>query len=423
MTISERFEKAGTSRVFKGDRTIWAIYFLLCAVSLVEVYSSASTLSYATGAFWSPVLSHGLFILAGILIVIVAQNIPSSWFKLYFIFMGSISFILLLVVLLSGTVTNGARRWFELPFIGMTFQPSEMAKGAVVIGVAFILSFTQTENGASRHAFNYILPLTVSFCFLIAPENLSTALILALVVAAQMFIGCVPVKQIGTLIGIIAVAAIVGVCALMGLPEKQIADVPGLHRFTSWKSRIEHFTDKDTKLIPPEQFDIDKEAQMAHARIAVASGGLVGKFPGNSEQRDFLSQAYSDFIYAIIIEETGLFGGICVAALYFWLLIRVERIAGRCERNFPAFMALGLALLLVFQAIVNMAVAVGAIPITGQPLPLISRGGTSMIFNSLYIGMILSVSRFAKRRSDYSSKSADLSAVPVPDTSTEKNPE
>lgn len=395
MTISQQIERAGRFRLFKGDVVIWTIYFFLCAISLIEVYSAASTLSYGTGAFWRPILSHALFIFMGILIVIVAHNIPSSWFKLYPFFFGGLALILLFGLLISGAVTNGARRWIELP--GFSFQPSEMAKGAVVIGVAFILTFFQEENGASRKAFKWILLLTGVFCLLIVSENFSTAFILALVVVCQMFIGRVPLVQLGSLFGVVAVAGIIALAVIMNVPDSALENTK-LHRLTTWKARIARFVKKDTKQLVAEDFDLDKEAQTAHSHIAVAQGGLFGKGPGNSIQRDFLSHAYSDFIYAIIFEEIGLIGGTFVALLYIVLLFRVEKIAGRCERNFPAFMALSLALLMVVQALINMAVAVGAMPITGQPLPLVSRGGTSMIFNSLYIGMILSVSRFAKRR-------------------------
>ena len=173
------------------------------------------------------------------------------------------------------------------------------------------------------------------------------------------------------------------------------SDLPFLHRFDTWRSRIEKFT--DDKEVPAAKFDIDKDAQIAHARIAVATSNVVGKGPGNSVQRDFLSQAFSDFIFAIIIEELGLAGGAVVVFLYICLLIRVGRIAKKCERTFPAFLIIGIALLLVSQAVFNMMVAVGLAPVTGQPLPLISKGGTSTLINCAYIGMILSVSRYTAK--------------------------
>lgn len=168
------------------------------------------------------------------------------------------------------------------------------------------------------------------------------------------------------------------------------------HRADTWKSRIDKFL--YSKPVAPEDVDLDKDAQIAHANIAIASSNIIGKGPGNSVERDFLSQAYSDFIYAIIIEEMGIFGGFFVALLYIILLYRAGSIANRCENNFPAFLAMGLAILLVTQALFNMAVAVGLAPVTGQPLPLVSRGGTSSVINCLYVGIILSISRSAKKK-------------------------
>jgi len=168
------------------------------------------------------------------------------------------------------------------------------------------------------------------------------------------------------------------------------------HRADTWKARIDKFL--DSKPVAPEDVDLNKDAQVAHANIAIASSNIAGKGPGNSVERDFLSQAYSDFIYSIIIEEMGIEGAIAVAMLYIFLLFRVGRIANRCENNFPAFLAMGLAILLVIQALFNMMVAVGLAPVTGQPLPLISRGGTSTVINCVYLGIILSISRTAKKK-------------------------
>ena len=184
------------------------------------------------------------------------------------------------------------------------------------------------------------------------------------------------------------------------------SDLPFLHRFDTWRARIEKFTNDNE--VPAAKFDIDKDAQIAHARIAVATSHVVGKGPGNSVQRDFLSQAFSDFIFAIIIEELGLIGGAFVVFLYICLLIRVGRIAKKCERTFPAFLIIGIALLLVSQAIFNMMVAVGLAPVTGQPLPLISKGGTSTLINCAYIGMILSVSRYTAYLEEQKERNAQL---------------
>lgn len=384
--------------LFMGDRVIWVVYFFLCVISLVEVFSAGSTLSYRSGNFWDPLIKQSLFLAAGTLIVLAIHKIPCRMFKAVPIIFIPLSFVLLCITSLSGAVTNNASRWFEL--WGVSFQPSELAKGAVVIAVALILSQMQREEGADRRAFKFILVVTLPICLLIFSENLSTAAILLGTVILMMFIGRVPVTQIGKLLGALTLTAILGAAVVLAVGKNNtLSELPGLHRLGTWSKRIETHINSGEKEADndPAKFDIANNAQKAHANIAIASSGIVGKMPGNSVERDFLSQAYSDFIYAIIIEETGIWGAILVAFLYIVLLFRAGRISSRCERNFPPFLAMGLTLLMVTQAVINMLVAVGLFPVTGQPLPLISRGGTSTLINCIYIGMILSVSRYARQ--------------------------
>lgn len=215
----------------------------------------------------------------------------------------------------------------------------------------------------------------------------------------MMLIGRVPWKQIGRLVGIVGLALTLLVTVIVAIPPSVYKDIPGTHRFATWQSRIKGFTE-DKGAVPAAKFDIDKDAQIAHANIAIATSNVIGKMPGNSVQRDFLSQAFSDFIFAIVIEELGLIGGAFIVMLYLWLLIRAGRIAKRSEKHFPAFLVMGIALLLVSQAMLNMMVAVGLFPVTGQPLPLISKGGTSTLINCAYIGMMLSVSRYVADREE-----------------------
>lgn len=374
-----------------GDRVIWVVFFFLCIISLIEVYSAASTLAYKSGRFWDPLVKQALFLAGGTIIVIVVHRIPCRMFKILPVLLLPLSVILLLITLLSGAATNDAARWIDLGFI--RFQPSEVAKGAVIITEALILSRSQQENGASHNAFKYIMFITAGVCVLILPENLSTAALLFGVVVLMMFIGRVSLKQIGALFGVLTLIVMLVVGIMFVAPKNGV-----LHRFATWQERLEsHFTDDDSKEDDPATYDIDKGAQVAHANIAIASSNGIGKMPGNSVQRDFLSQAFSDFIYAVIIEEMGVTGAVVVVFLYIILLFRAGRISSRCERNFPPFLAMGLTLLLVSQAVLNMLVATGLFPVTGQPLPLISRGGTSTLINCAYIGMILSVSRYAKQ--------------------------
>lgn len=380
--------------IFKGDKVIWVIFLLLCLISIVEVFSAASTLTYKSGDHWGPITQHSLILMVGAIIVVLMHNIPYKWFQVFPVFLYPISIALLAFVTLMGFITgdrvNGAARW--MTFMGVQFQPSELAKMAVIIAVSFILSKKQDEHGANPKAFKYIMILTSLAVVLIAPENLSTGMLLLGVVFMLMMIGRVATKKLLTLIGsgVLFVSLIVGL--MMVIPAETLHKTPGLHRFETWQNRVKGFFNKEE--VPAAKFDIDKDAQIAHANIAIATSNVVGRGPGNSIQRDFLSQAFSDFIFAIVIEEMGLIGGIGVVFLYMCLLMRVGRIAQKCDRTFPAFLVMGIALLLVSQALINMMVAVGLFPVTGQPLPLISKGGTSTLINCAYIGMILSISRY-----------------------------
>ena len=402
--------------IFKGDKVIWMIFFFLCMISIIEIYSASSSLTYKTGNYMAPVIRHIGLLGLGLLTMICMLKVKCKFFKIVTPFMLGLSFILLLWVLVAGQSTNGASRWISLA--GINFQSSEIAKGAVVLAIAQILSAMQTEHGAEKRAFKYILIVSSIFVALIGLENLSTAMLLCFTILCMMIIGRVPMRQIGKLVGtaLIAICIIFASIMIVGkdkgdtakpensLTEKVVQDEKEetgvvdklFHRADTWKARIDKWT--SSKTIAPEDVDLDKDAQVAHANIAIASSNIAGKGPGNSVERDFLSQAYSDFIYAIIIEEMGIEGAIFVALLYIFLLFRAGRIANRCENNFPAFLCMGLAILLVIQALFNMLVAVGLAPVTGQPLPLISRGGTSTVINCLYLGIILSISRTAKKK-------------------------
>ena len=403
------------SNIFKGDKVVWMIFFFLCIISVVEVFSASSELTYKGGSYFSPLIKHIGILFLGICCMIVTLNIQCKYFKAVTPFMLPISFISLIWVLFAGQATNGAQRWVS--FVGIQFQPSEIAKGTLVLATAQILSAMQTDHGADRRAFKFILIVCGFIIPLIGMENLSTAALLCVVIFLLMVIGRVPMRQLGKLVGITASFMLVVFAGIMLIGKdntqentdkkltEQVKDDREegalgkiFHRADTWKSRIDKFA--SPKEPTPEEVDLDKDAQVAHANIAIASANVVGKGPGNSVERDFLSQAFADFIYAIIIEELGIEGAVVVAVLYIMLLFRTGRIASRCENNFPALLAMGLALLLVSQALFNMCVAVGLVPVTGQPLPLISKGGTSSMINCIYVGVILSVSRSAKKKGE-----------------------
>lgn len=383
-----------SKRLFQGDLVIWAIYFWLCMISLIEVYSAGSSLSYKSGDFMAPLFKQAIFLGIGTAVVWVIHSIPCRFFKLGVV-LYPISIFLLILTLIIGAKENDGARWLNF---GIKFQPSEIAKGALVLFVALILSFGQTEEGADKRAMKIILFATCLTCALIVTENLSTAALLFATVFVMMFIGRVPTKQLGKIVGVCLLGVILLATIVTILPKEKLNESKLLHRASTWVDRVkDHTSDKETM---SDTIFLRDHAQEARAKIAIASSNMIGKMPGNSEQRDHLAQAYSDFIYAIIIEEMGVLGAVFVAFLYIILLFRAGRIASMCERNFPAYLTMGLAILLVIQAMVNMLVAVGLIPITGQPLPLISRGGTSTIINSVYFGMILSVSRYARKNLD-----------------------
>ena len=417
------------SNIFKGDKVIWMVFFFLCMISIVEVFSASSNLTYKSNNFIMPIIKHSGTIIFGVVVAIITLNIPCRYFKLLTPMALAISFITLLWVLVAGQNINGAQRVIEIP--GFTFQPSEIAKGSLILAVAQILSAMQHEHGADRNAFKYIMFLTLPMAFLIMVENLSTALLLCSVIFLMMFIGRVPYRQLGWLMAIAGAVVVLALSFVMLVGSnnadgttkeatEQIAQkeetkkkegvIESLfHRADTWKGRILKFSNKEE--IAPEDYDLDKDAQVAHANIAIVSSNIIGKGPGNSVERDFLAQAFSDFIYAIVIEEMGILGAAFVVLLYVILMFRAARIASRCENNFPAFLIMGLALLFVVQASFNMMVAVGIVPVTGQPLPLISKGGTSTVINCAYIGAMLSVSRSAKLRMKNSDTTSDTSDI------------
>ena len=413
--------------LFKGDKGIWTVFFFLCLISIVEVFSASSTLSYKSQNFMGPIIYHAGTLVFGVFLTIVILNIPCRYFKLMTPVLLILSFATLLWVLAFGESINGANRVIQLP--GFTFQPSEVAKGTMVLATAQILSAMQREDGsgADPKAMKYVLWLVLPAVMLIGVENLSTAVLLFGVVFIMMFIARVPLVQMGKLTGCIVL--IVGIFLTLvltlgsmdsedeketavntemadGQPQTSGDKDEGMfakvfHRFGTWRNRL---VNRDPKPENPKDYNVRDNFQVAHSNFAIASSGVIGKGPGNSEEREYLPQAFSDFIFSIIIEEMGLIGAIAVVFLYVILLIRAARIAGRCENNFPAFLVMGLAVLFVAQAAINMMVAVDFGIVTGQPLPLVSKGGTSTLVSCAYIGAILSVSRSAKRK-DQSAKS------------------
>jgi len=375
-------------KIFKGDKVIWSVFIALCVISLVEIFSATSTIVYRQQNIWGPVLRHAMFLIAGVAVILLIHNIPYRYFSsLIFVLLGAI--LLLILTPFIGTSVNGAERWIS--FMGITIQPSEIAKISLMGTIAFLLSRQNGSNDAL--IFKWMIGLMLVVTGIIAMDNLSTAVLLFVVCYLLMFIGNVKLMRLLKVAGAGVAVILLFLLLLNVIPESWTDDGP-LSRLGTWQNRIEHFGSRN-ELSEEEYFTItDENYQVAHAKIAISNGGLLGVFPGNSTERDFLPQAYSDFIYAIIIEEMGLVGGLFVLMLYVIILIRAGMIARKTEKLFPKYLVLGSAMMLSIQAFINMAVAVNLIPVTGQPLPLISRGGTSTLITCAYFGLMLSADRF-----------------------------
>jgi cell division protein FtsW len=380
------------SKIFKGDKVIWTVFIFLSVISLIEVFSATSTIVYRQQNLWGPILRHATFLIGGVGVILFIHNIPYRYFSsLIFVLLASI--VLLILTPFIGTTVNGAERWIS--FFGLTIQPSEIAKISLIGTIAFLLSKQNGENDAVL--FKWMIGLTIVVCGIIAFDNLSTAILLFVVCYLLMFIGKVKFVRLAKVALCLIGLAAVFIFLLKVIPDDW-TQKGILSRAGTWQNRIENFSSHKEEAEESYFTITDDNYQVAHAKIAISNGGLLGKFPGNSTERDFLPQAYSDFIYAIIIEELGFLGGVVVLLLYVILLIRGGMIARKVDKLFPKYLILGSALILSFQAFVNMAVAVNLIPVTGQPLPLISRGGTSTLITCAYFGIILSADRFGSTK-------------------------
>ena len=390
-------KKINWSGLMQGDLVIWMVFILLLMISVVEVYSASSTMSYGgKSSYWEPVMQHGSFWLIGLVTAWFVSRVPCNYFKLGGTLGLLFALMLQLTALFSGKL-NGAGRWIHL--WGLTFQPSELTKMALVTYLAFIFSSLRNGKEVSSTGNKFAAFGAIASLALIVTENLSTAGLIFLIVLGMAFFAQVRAKLLAIIFVIMVSVGAGGWILVHSIPEETLSEWrasenPITHRVPTWVARI---TDKHEIPDNPKDYDITDNIQVTHARIAVATSHGIGKGPGKSRQRDYLPQAYSDFIYAIIIEETGILGGLVVMFLYLLFMWRCRTIAERCKSLFPSYLVMGLSLMIVLQAMVNMAVAVGAMPVTGQPLPLISRGGSSILINCICVGMILSVSRTAKK--------------------------
>jgi cell division protein FtsW len=377
----------------KGDRWIWIIIIMLSMISIVAVYSATGAIAYKKEVSVEKYLlyKHVIFVFLGIAMIYIAHLLDYKYYAGISKVLMIITIPLLFYTLIFGSNINDAARWVKIPIIGLTFQTSDLAKLALITFLARMLTKKQENIKDVKNAF---LPIMGSVCvvfILIALANLSTALMLFGVSILLLIIGRISIKQI------------IIVCA-GGIVLLLFVIFLGPRRDT-YKSRINAY-------FHPELQHSDKTYQSDHSKIALASGGLFGKGPGNSTERNFLPHPYSDFIFAIIIEEYGTVGGLAIVILYLVLLYRCVRIVNRSPKAFGALLAAGLSFSLTIQAFANMAVAVGLGPVTGVPLPLVSMGGTSMIFTSIAFGIILSVSKDVE---EYNSKKEKVIVGEIPE--------
>lgn len=361
----------------KGDRVIWAVVIVLSIISLLVVYSSTGTLAYKyqKGNTEYYLFKHGMIVFFGLFLIVMTHKVKFTYFSRISQIAIFFAAPLLLLTLVKGANLNEASRWLALPGTSLTFQTSDFAKIALIAYLARILSNKQEKIKDFKSGFVPVMIPVLIICGLILPANFSTAAVLFATSVVMMFIGRVNLKYIASLLGI-------GIL-LLGIFIAVVINSNNTGRVGTWKKRIENFSSGDSK----------GNYQVEQAKIAIATGGVLGKGPGKSSQRNFLPHPYSDFIYAIIIEEYGILFAFIIILLYLILLFRGIKIAVKTEKLFGSLLAFGCAFMLVFQAMINMAVAVNLFPVTGQPLPMLSMGGTSIWFTCITIGVILSVSR------------------------------
>lgn len=364
-----------------GDKVIWAVVLLLSLISLLAVYSSTCSLAYRMDKNAVYYLIKQLMVLGlGLLIIYGVHRINYVRFARIAVILYLVSLPLLVYTLFFGTTLNEGSRWIRLPVVNLTFQTSDLAKLALFMFLARMLSIKQDVIKDFKKGFVPLLLPMLFTCALIAPANLSTALMLGVTCSILFFIGRVSVKHI-LMLGAIGVAGVV--CLFL------VSKITHFGRASTWEQRIEDFAGGKKKEGKKEDV-----YQVQQAKIAIVNGGITGRGPGNSLQRNFLPHPYSDFIYSIIIEEYGLVGGAVIILLYLLFLWRSINIFRRCPYKFGAFLAVGLSITLVFQAMLNMAVNVHLVPVTGLTLPMVSMGGSSIWFTSIAIGIVLSVSKY-----------------------------
>lgn len=387
------------AKTLQGDRVVWTIFLFLFIISVVEMFSASSMLVHISGSVQGPILRHALFFAIGFMALMIVQLVDFKYIRLLGYVGLAASWILLLYTSFFGGVEQaGAARWIDIG--GFRFQPSEVAKLSLIVVVADMIERMQDEERQNK-LFWYVIGAIVITCGMIFTENFSTAALLFVITMTMMLIGEINWRKLLTVCtGVVGVVLIILLMALY-IPDDVFYNSGNpvfekLERAKTWVARIKNFAGDEETV---SRFKVtDDNFQENHAQMAIARGGFLPSGPGTSVESNYLPEAFSDFIFAIIVEELGFFMGIFVMFLYLWLLFRAGRVARQSDSLFCAILVIGITLLIVLQAFVHIAVSVHLIPVTGQPLPLISRGGTSILVNCIYFGIIISVTKYIQQQ-------------------------
>lgn len=387
------------AKTLQGDRVVWTIFLFLFIISIVEMFSASSMLVHWSGSVQGPILRHVMFFVVGFMALMIVQLVDFKYIRLLgYVGLAASWMLLLYTSFFGGVEQAGAARWIDIG--GFRFQPSEIAKLSLIVVVADMVERMQNEERQNK-LFWYVIGIIVITCGMIFTENFSTAALLFVITMTMMLIGEINWRKLLTVC-----AGVVGVVMIILLMAWNIPDdiyynsgspvLKKLERAKTWVARIENFAGDEETV---SRFKVtDDNFQENHAQMAIARGGFLPSGPGTSVESNYLPEAFSDFIFAIIVEELGFFIGIFVMFLYLWLLFRAGRVARQSDSLFCAILVIGVTLLIVLQAFVHIAVSVHLIPVTGQPLPLISRGGTSILVNCIYFGIIISVTKYIQQQ-------------------------
>lgn len=417
--ITERSDEtagAASTPLAKPDKHIWGIYIFLVLVAIIELYSASSREVNAAGALgiYTPIVRHCTLLAFGFGIIFFLQRIHYKYFLLWIPIFTFVSFLMMGYVMVAGEEVNGARR--AMSVLGFTLQPSEFIKLSAAGSIAMIMALTQMKGSVKKTGIMWTAAIVLVFAAMLVPQGLTNTLLLLGISVSMMIVGGVSLKKLffTFLALVVAAAALYGAHLLI----KELTGVGILDRMEVWMSRLSHFFGNGTPKYAVEMTDKNQQELLSY--MAQAHGGVFGVGPGNSREVSRLPLAFSDYIFSIIVEELGLLGAGFITLAYLWLLGRASAIASQCSRAFPALLVIAMALVIVLQALFHIAIVAGVFPVSGQPLPLISKGGTSIIVSSIAFGVMLSVSRFAVRNG--SKKDIKLEMENLPEEARAENP-